>query len=221
MWKICFFIKDKKVFKDEFDLSDYDEELISNFNAAPTQYLPVVTGNSSNKISLIKWGLVPYWAKDISIGSKMINARAETLDEKPSFRNAIKKRRCIIPANGFYEWKIKDNSRNPYFIYPKNKKYFAFAGLYEERKGEDGSELKTFSIITTSPNEKMSQLHNRMPVILSSSMTDKWLNPKLILLEDLRGLLQPCPDDEIEMHEVSSDVNNVRNNYESLMSIIT
>jgi len=150
--------------------------------------------------TVIKWGLIPSWAKsDIKV--KPINAKAETIREKPYFRSAFKKHRCIIPASGFYEWRGSKGSKQPFAIYPLNDDYFGFAGLWE--KNED---LETFTIITTEANEIMKEIHHRMPVILNTNDYDKWL------LEGEYDLLKPCPSEEMSFHKISSLVNKPSNN---------
>ena len=147
----------------------------------------------------MRWGLVPHWAKDPAVGAKMNNARAETVAEKPSFREAYRKRRCLIPANGFYEWKLESGRKQPYYIYPNRGELFAFAGLWEQR-----NDLQTCCIITTEANAKMASVHDRMPVIVSPQEYSNWLTGGA-------GLLQPCPERSIEIRRVGREVNNARN----------
>ncbi|MCJ7700742.1 MAG: SOS response-associated peptidase, partial [Anaerolineales bacterium] len=153
--------------------------LSPRYNIAPTQGVAVVTNNGENKLDFFTWGLVPFWAKDPSIGNRMINARAETLAEKPSFRNAFKRRRCLILADGFYEWKkIPDNkTKIPTYIRLKDGKPFAFAGLWENWHSPDGSQILSTTIITTQPNDLVKPIHNRMPVILPEDSYQAWLTP--------------------------------------------
>ena len=136
-----------------------------NYNAAPGQLMPVIVKNSPNRIALMKWGLVPSWAKDPKIGYKMINARSEGIQDKPSFRHAIKAQRCIVPSSGYYEWKKEGKDKVPYLFRLISEDIFGFAGLYEHWHGDHGNELETFTIITTSPNELAAIVHDRMPVI--------------------------------------------------------
>jgi putative SOS response-associated peptidase YedK len=156
-------------------------EIAPNYNIAPGQTMPVVTDDEAGKpaIELMRWGLVPMWAKDISIGYKLINARDDTVFEKPMWRNLILKKRCLIPADGFYEWKkTHDGSKEvkkPFYIRPKQADIFSFAGVWSSWKDAEGSELKTYSIITTEPNEEMRLVHNRMPVILYPEEESAWL----------------------------------------------
>ena len=158
---------------------------------------------------MMRWGLVPVWAKDEKIGSSLINARAETVDTKPSFRTAFKKRRCLVLANGFYEWNREDKkNKRPFFIRLKNCEPFAFAGLWESW-GHDN--LESFTIITTEANELVAQIHDRMPVMLHEKDEGTWLDPDLQAPVKLKTLLKPYPADLMEMYEVSTAVNSSKN----------
>lgn len=157
------------------------------------------------------WGLIPSWAKDPSIGNRIINARSETVAEKPSFRAAFKRRRCLIPANGFYEWKKIGKKKQPYYVRRKDGEPFAFAGLWEPWEGEDGTVIESCTILTTEPNADIRPLHNRMPVILDPSDYDQWLNPEVDELETLAPLMHPYPDGKLEAVPVSPLVNNPKN----------
>lgn len=184
--------------------------LSPRYNIAPTQGVAVVTNNGENKLDFFTWGLVPFWAKDPSIGSRMINARAETLAVKPSFRNAFKRRRCLILADGFYEWKkIPDNKiKIPTYIRLKDGKPFAFAGLWENWHSPDGSQILSTTIITTQPNDLVKPIHNRMPVILPEDSYQAWLTPDEISTINFDSLLGPYPSDLMEAYPVSRRVNN-------------
>lgn len=186
-----------------------------SFNIAPSQ--PVVTIRYSPKtksraMSLMKWGLIPTWSKDPSIGQKMINARSETVDQKPSFKGPFKYKRCLIPADGFYEWKRLDGAKQPYFIKRVDDKPMAFAGLWDYWGGADGSELETCTIITTEANEIMQPIHERMPVILKESEFDVWLDPRIQEPILLKQYLKPFPSEELETYPVSTFVNKPANN---------
>lgn len=159
---------------------------------------------------LLKWGLVPFWSKEPRTKYNLINARAESIESKPSFREAFKKRRCIIVSNGFYEWKKGLGGKQPYFIRPSKGDYFYFAGIWEKWE-KDEELLKTFAIITTSPNKTMEEIHNRMPVILSQNEAQHWLQ------EANKKLLRPCGNDELRVYPVSKAVNSPNNNYPGLM----
>jgi len=166
------------------------------FNIAPTADVLII---GRNEAAMVRWGLVPRWAKDPAIGARMNNARAETVAEKPSFRDAYRKRRCLIPASGFYEWKPESGGKQPYYIYPAKGELFAFAGLWEQ-----WHELRTCAVITTEANAKMSAIHERMPVIVPRSEYANWL-------AGAGDLLHPCPDSAIDICRVSRAVNNARN----------
>lgn len=203
-----------KMISERFNVEVFDEFYKPNYNCAPSQKLPVITNTAQDKISYLKWGLVPFWAKDPKIGYKMINTRAETIDEKPSFKQAFKKRRCLIPANGFYEWK-KNKHKIPYRIFLKTEELFAMAGIWETWHDVEGRPLHTFSIITTRPNQLIENIHNRMPVILKPENETAWLNndDEQFLL----GLLEPHQADRMEAYPVSDKVNSPRNNSEDII----
>lgn len=191
-----------------------------NYNVAPGQYMPVVIKSDAGiSVEPMLWGLVPMWAKDVSIGYKMINARAESLFDKPAWRGPIKHRRCLVPATGFYEWKLQSDSKGkqPYFIKPKDQEVFAFAGVFDSNIDATGRELWSYSIITTEPNKEMANLHNRMPVILRPEDESVWLEPSLQDRGAVEALLRPYHDGGLEMYEVSRDVNSVKNNDEHLV----
>ncbi len=185
------------------------------YNAAPGQNLPVITQNQPDKLQFFKWGLVPFWAKDPKIGNRLINARAETILEKPSFKYAVQKRRCLIPADGFYEWKKTKQGKQPYRIYLKDESLFAFAGIWERWQSEN-EELYTFSIITTHANDFMKPLHNRMPVILTPETEAYWMDENLDIKE-IKHLCQPLDDELLSAHPVSQRVNNPANNDHDLL----
>jgi putative SOS response-associated peptidase YedK len=191
------------------------EELDANYNVAPGQNIPVIIKkNDGNHLEFCKWGLIPFWAKDPKIGYKMINTRAETINAKPSFKYAFQKRRCLIPANGFYEWRKED--KQPFYIHLKDRELFTFAGIWENWKSPEGESVQTCSIITTSANDSLEKIHNRMPVILTQKSESIWLaneDPGKLI-----ELLQPHPQNEISHHEVSKEVNSVRNNFPELIN---
>ena len=183
------------------------------YNVAPSQPVAVIPNDGRNQMDYFVWGLIPSWAKDPSIGNRMINARAETLTEKPSFRTAFRRRRCLIPADGFYEWKQETGgkSKTPMYIRLKSGKPFALAGLWERWDSKDGSTILSCTIITTQPNELMQTIHNRMPVILPPQTYTQWLDPGEPNLADLSGLLQPYPAEEMTAYPVSRLVNSPAN----------
>ena len=178
------------------------------YNIAPTQPVAVVTDGIKRDVTFMRWGLVPGWAKDISIGARLINARAETIQEKPSFRNAFARRRCLILADGFYEWKKQPKGPSiPFYIYLHDHKPFTFAGLWEHWQSPEGHELNTCTIITCSPNDLMADIHDRMPVILDQTVGQNWLKNDFSAAQ-LRQCLVPFPAENMEMHPVSRLVNN-------------
>lgn len=183
------------------------------FNIAPTQPILVIPNNQRAQADFALWGLIPSWSKDPSIASRLINARAETLAEKPSFRGSLKYKRCLIPASGFYEWKPSPGAKGkiPHYIALSSGLPFAFAGLWDEWAGPDGSPVKTCTIITTEPNRLMSEIHNRMPVILPPDAYAQWLDPSPQKGEDLLPLLKPFPTGLMRAYPVSTLVNSPAN----------
>ena len=202
-------------------------ELPQNFNVAPTNdvYAVVESADGTRRLQVFHWGLVPSWAKDVKIASKMINARSETILEKPAFKPLIKAKRCIVPMDGFFEWKAGEEggpvtakgkpAKQPYFIHRLDGEPLAVAGLWaawrDKEGGDDAPWLHSCTVITTAANGTMSPIHDRMPVILPASQWDKWLDPTNQDLVDLNGLLVPAPDTILTMHPVSTDVNKVVN----------
>lgn len=178
------------------------------YNVAPSQDIPIVRpADGGREIAIARWGLVPFWAKDLKVGYKMINAKAETIDEKPSFRNAFKARRCLIPADGFYEWKkLDDGSKQPYRLCLADRQPFAFAGLWERN---DGLDVTSCTIVTTEPNEIAAQIHNRMPVILPPEDYEAWLSPETGPA-GAKALLRPY-EGEMIAYPVSKDVGSPKN----------
>jgi putative SOS response-associated peptidase YedK len=190
----------------------FPQDLAPRYNIAPTQPVPVIPNDKERQVKLFHWGLVPFWAKDPAIGNRMINARAETLAEKPSFRAAYQSRRCLVLTDGFYEWRKEAGRRakTPYFIQLASGDPFAFAGLWEVWKGGDAP-LYSCTIITTEPNAVVAPIHDRMPVILPSSAYDLWLDPDEHNTEILQGLLKPYTGSDMVAYEVSTMVNNPSN----------
>ncbi len=208
------------------------ESLGENYNVAPTQdiYAVVGTGEGAARLDAFHWGLVPSWAKDRKIGSKMINARAETLAEKPSFKTLFRTKRCVVPMDGFYEWKAGVEGgpvnakgkllKQPMYIHRADGDPLAVAGLWTRWKDPDdpdGRFLHSATIVTTAANHTMEPVHDRMPVILPSNQWATWLDPANDDLDALGALLVGCDDDVLVMHEVSTEVNNVRNNRADLI----
>lgn len=191
-----------------------DELYQKNYNCAPTEHLPVITNKQPDKLSYFHWGLVPFWSKDLKIGFKMINARAESLMEKDTFRNALERRRCLVVADGFYEWKSTNGDKQPYRLTVTDGPLFAFAGIWEYNRD---LQINSFSIITTSPNELVEPIHDRMPVILLPEYESKWLSNSLDPVEAL-DMLRPYPADLMNAYPVSKAVGNVRNKNPELIN---
>jgi putative SOS response-associated peptidase YedK len=178
------------------------------FNIAPTQNVIVVGDDGQRYMKMMKWGLIPSWAKDPAIGNRMINARVETIAEKPSFRAALKKRRCLIPADGFYEWQKLGKIKQPVRIMLKSREPFGFAGLWEHWTSPDKEEILSCTIITTEANELLKQVHDRMPVILTRESESQWLDRKNDTPEKLLPLLKQYPSEQMEYYPVSRQVNS-------------
>ncbi|OAI41209.1 hypothetical protein AYO40_03625 [Planctomycetaceae bacterium SCGC AG-212-D15] len=203
----------KKVLMDTFRLESAPE-LPLRYNVAPTQPVATVRQSaetSGRELALMRWGLIPAWAKEASVGNRLINARAETVADKPAFRNAFRQRRCLIIADGFYEWCKREKSKQAYLIHRPDDAPFAFAGLWEKWRDPEGQTVQSCSIITTDANAMMRPLHDRMPVILRRDEYDCWLDPAYHDRHRLLELLRPCPEDGLSLTAVGSRVNNARN----------
>jgi putative SOS response-associated peptidase YedK len=199
--------------QDAFPEFTFPGGLIPRYNIAPSQPILALPNDGTHTAGFFVWGLIPSWAKDPSIGGRLINARAETLAEKPAFRAAYKYHRCLIFADGFYEWQARPGAKTklPHFIRLKSGMPFAFAGLWECWGSADGSEVRTAAIITTEPNALVAPIHNRMPVILSRADYTQWLDPAPQTPERLQSLLVPFPAGEMEARPVSALVNSPAN----------
>lgn len=200
------------------------EEHDPSWNVAPTTEILAVAASSEGvrRLGTFKWGLVPSWAKDPSIGNRMINLRAETVSEKPSFRRTLGKHRCIIPVDGFYEWKNmgKGRKKQPFFIRSRDGTVLALAGLWEawkDRAEEDDDWLRTCTIITTAPNKLLAPIHDRMPVVLPPKAWDTWLDRENDDVDALAKLLKPAAEKLLELYPVGTDVNSVRNDGKQLV----
>jgi len=199
--------------REAFPDVEVDEDLAPRYNIAPSQPVAVIANTGVKRVELFRWGLIPSWAKDPSIGDRMINARAETLAEKPSFRAIYRKRRCLVLADGFYEWKQEPGSRGktPMYIRLASGKPFAFAGLWDAWRPEAGDLVRSCTIVTTTPNQLMQMIHTRMPVILERDAYAQWLDPTEQLAERLDALLRPFAADEMTAYPVSRYVNRPQN----------
>jgi putative SOS response-associated peptidase YedK len=185
-----------------------------SYNIAPTQEVPAIIRIEENLLVRLRWGLVPFWVKDLSGAPRLINARLETVAEKPSFRNAFKHRRCLILADGFFEWTSVGNLKQPWFLSLPSKQPFAFAGLWETRKGDTGTDYRSCTIITTSASDAVRKIHHRMPVVLKPEAYGAWLNPENRDTAGLKANLQNLHIDNLVGHGVSKFVNSPRNNSE-------
>lgn len=207
-------LTDFENFKEYFVGFDWPDGLESRYNIAPTQEVLAVRNTPEKVVEYLRWGLIPFWAKDEKIGNRMINARAETLAEKKSFKRPYRSQRCLILASGFYEWhKDEGGDKTPIYFRLRSKKPFCFAGLWESWTSKDGddSPILSCTIITTSANELVGRYHRRMPVILPETGYDQWLSPDAADPELLDPLLVPYPADELEAYPVSPRVNNPYN----------
>lgn len=194
------------------DLGPFIHIVQPRYNIAPTQPIPIVKDPTTRAVELYRWGLVPFWSKDLDIGNRLINARSETAAEKPAFRAAFKYRRCLILADGFYEWKkeLQSKAKTPYLFKLKDDSPFTFAGLYEHWEPPEGGELHTCTILTCEPNELVGRMHNRMPVMLDAEARWRWLDPELDS-RSLQALLKPYPADQMKAYPVSKAVNSPGN----------
>ena len=204
-------VKGKEI-SERFNVEVFEERYTPSYNCAPSQVLPVIANNNPKKVSFYRWGFMVPRANEPKIKLTLINTRAETIDKKPLFKQAFEQRRCLIPANGFYEWRTRDKA--PFRIFLANEPLFAMAGIWDYRRGVDNQEIHTFSIITTRANKKMSALHHRMPVILDRSDEEEWLynNDQTFL----KKILQPYGKSDMEMHRVSDKINSPNNRSEEV-----
>ena len=203
----------------QFEADEYPSSLTPSYNIAPTQQVAtVLVEDGKRKLEMLHWGLIPSWADDPAIGNRMINARAETVATKPSYRSAFKSRRCLILADGFYEWQKTSNGKQPFYIRMEDGSPFAFAGLWEIWK--NGREIRSSTIVTTEPNELVEEIHNRMPVILHPEDYEMWLDPDFDEKEPLTTLLKPYPASEMEAYPVSRRVNKPSNNQPEVIEAV-
>lgn len=211
--------------KEIFDRYDVPQqsglELKDNYNTAPGQFMPVITNSvDGRRVEVMKWGLVPHWAKDQKIGYKLINARSESVFDKPMWRGAVSTYRCIVPARGFYEWKkpgAGGGVKQPFYIHPARKELLSFAGIFSYWEHPHDGPLLSYSILTTAPNAEMADIHDRMPVLLHEQDEAAWLDPALKSRADLERFLAPAPDGSLKLYPVSPDVNTPKNNDSHLL----
>ena len=194
-----------------FDL-DPSLDIEARYNIAPTQNILTVRDapDGMREFAKLRWGLIPSWADHISIGQKLLNARSETIGEKPSFRDAVRKRRCLIVADGFYEWKTENKKKLPYWIHFPDRQPFAFAGIWEKWESPAGKQIESCTMLTTSANALLKSLHERMPVILAKEHHSRWLDQRINQVKELEDLFAPQPDNALRMHAVSPRVNSPR-----------
>lgn len=209
----------KQLIVEHFKLSD-GITIEPRYNIAPSQEVPVIRLDEEGNRELVRlrWGLIPFWAEEAKTGYSMINARAETVASKPAYRAAFRKRRCLLPADGFYEWKTGDRGKQPYHIRMQDHAIFAFAGLWEHWEGEDGQVIESCTIIVTDANERLRSIHDRMPVILDEGNYYQWLDRENIDARQARQLLTPYPGDRLEIYPVSTRVNSPAHDEESCIA---
>ncbi len=196
---------------ERFDAQQMTEEYVPNHNIKPTQDAPtVVEREGTRELLLMHWGLVPFWAKDPKIGYKMFNARAETVAEKPSFKSSFKRKRCLVPSIGFYEWKQEGRGKVPYLFTVGDSELFGFAGLYDAWKTPNGEVLYTYTIITTTANDLVAEVHDRMPVILPRDQEQLWIDATVEDPYFLQSLLEPYPADLMEMTRIEGKLEQLR-----------
>lgn len=209
---------DPEELMERFHLDAAEAITAPRYNVAPTQDVAVVLSESPNRLSVAKWGLIPSWAKDPGIGARMINARAETLPEKPSFRTAFKKRRCLVLADGFFEWRKEQDgkTKTPMYMRLQDGEAFAFAGLYELWKSPEGQDVRSCTIVTCEPNALLQTIHNRMPVILPRDAEAEWLDASTPAIA-LMAMLTPYPAERMQAVAVSKRVNSPANDDASVI----
>ncbi|PSH05591.1 MAG: hypothetical protein CXZ00_00110 [Acidobacteria bacterium] len=203
----------KELIADRFGVEPEDD-WVPRYNLAPAQDILVIRQRPDEPkrfVSRMRWGLIPYWAKDASIGNKLINARAETVATKPAFRDSLKRRRCLVPTDGFYEWVRSGKTKTPYCFTMADDSVFAFAGIWDSWRSPEGKIIETCSIITTEANSLCADIHDRMPVILPYDAYDQWLDPGFENPEEICDLLKPFDPALMKRYEVSSRVNLVKN----------
>jgi putative SOS response-associated peptidase YedK len=204
----------KQMVEEYFDCVSDEPDWNPRYNIAPTQPIPVIRQNPkepTRELSLVRWGLIPSWARDSSVAAKMINARSETASTKPAFRDAMKSRRCLIPADGFYEWQKTEKGKQPYCFEVNGGELFAFAGIWDRWKDASGMAIETCSILTTTPNAVTAPVHDRMPVILDPDNYDLWLDPGTMDVSEASELLKPYDARQMRCYPISTRINHAAN----------
>jgi putative SOS response-associated peptidase YedK len=213
----------KQIIEEQFDSADWQDDWSPRFNIAPTQQVPVIRQHPKEpvrQISSMRWGLVPSWAKDTTGAARMINARSETAATKPAFRDSLKFRRCLIPADAFYEWQRTSTSKQPFCFEVDDGGLFAFAGLWERWRDPSGQWVKSCSILTTTPNAMTSAIHDRMPVILEPENYDLWLDPGMQNVAAISELLKPYDARQMRCYSISTRINHVANDDEACSALV-
>jgi len=208
------FAVEDELIRERFGVSIRSTIYKARYNCAPSQKLAVISSETPGNLSFYHWGLIPSWAKDSSIGNRLINARGETLQEKPSFRNAFRSRRCLVLSDGFYEWE-KHGEKNPYRFTLRDSEPFAMAGIWDKWNDPEGDPLFSFSIITTSSNSLVGEIHDRMPVILSKEDEKRWISP--MPEEELIKFIRPYPSEKMKVFAVSKKINSPANDSPDLI----
>jgi putative SOS response-associated peptidase YedK len=212
-----FTFQPSEAFYERFEITNRLDSLTVRYNIAPGQMVPVIIASSPRQVVLMRWGLIPHWAKDAKTAYKMINARVETLTQRPAFRGLLSHNRCLVPASGFYEWKGEGRDKTPYYIRPQSDQVIAFAGLYDVWINPQGEAIYTFTIITTEANDFMARLHNRMPVILARELEDAWLDSALTQAQGVLDLLSRSTGLDLHAYPVSRLVNRPSMDHEVLI----
>jgi putative SOS response-associated peptidase YedK len=194
-------------FYERFQITNRLDSLIPRYNIAPGLMVPVVISQSPNRLVLVRWGLIPHWAKDQKTAYKMINARIETLTRRAAYRGLLAIHRCLVPASGYYEWKAEERGKSPYYIHPAHGSFVEFAGLYDTWTNAQDEELRTFTIVTRDADDNMAQLHNRMPVVLAQEDEQAWLDPQLTTPWQAVEILERSADVPLDAYPVSRLVN--------------
>ncbi len=205
----------------EFNIEQTSFDLEPSYNVAPTQNIIIIINDGKKQLIECEWGFIPSWAKEPSVGNKMINARSETVADKPTFKSAFKNRRCLVVADGFYEWRKEGGVKIPIYIHLKSGKPFGFAGLYNPWISPEGDQICTCTIVTTEANELLKPIHNRMPVIIPEDQQDLWLDPAVQEKEPLLSLLNAFDSKEMDFYDVSPMVNSPKNNSPDIIKPIS